>query len=81
MAAFNIEDLTNRQIAEIEDLTNKSFPDLFIDGRPSWLLTAAGAYITLRATDPDITFEKIMDGSYEIVADVIAGNDPKDEND
>ena len=74
MRKFDFDNITNRQIAEIEDVTGKSFTDIV----GKWEFKVACAYLVLRESDPNITYEQVLDGSWETVADAMAGADPKD---
>lgn len=78
MASISFDDLTNGQIGEIEIATGEAITDLFINGKPGWLLTTAMAWLAMRQTKPGITFAEVRDGTYDLVTDFLGDEDPKE---
>ena len=78
MATISFDDLTNGQIGEIEIATGESITDLFIKGKPGWLLTTARAWLAMRQTKPGLTFAEVRDGNYDLVTDYLESDDPKE---
>lgn len=77
---ISFDELTNRELGEIELATGTAISDLFIGGKPGWLLTTAMAWLAMRRENPAITFDEIANGNYDVVADFYGDADPKDLN-
>ena len=80
MPSISFDDLTNREIGLIELVTESHISDLFINSKPGWMLTTALTWLALRRENPDITFEEVADGNYDVVAKFHGDDDPKDLN-
>ena len=77
MSSINIDDLTNGQLIEIEDATGRTMDELFINGKPTWLLKTALTWLAKRVNNPELTFDQIKAGSYDLITEV-GTDDPKE---
>lgn len=75
MASFNIDDLTNQDVIDIEDATGKSFSEIL----NKWEFKVAVAWLALRRDNPAISYDEVKSSKLDVVMDAVADPDPKDE--
>ena len=73
---FNVDDLTNQDIMDIEDATGKAFTDIL----DTWTFKVACAWLALRKENPAATFDEVAKGKWSITVEALSGDNPKGQS-
>jgi hypothetical protein len=75
MQLITLDELTNRELAKIEDATGKLLEDLIINGRMSHSFKCAIAWISLARTNPALAFEEVLEKGIEFFDVIVDAED------
>lgn len=75
---INLDDLTNGDIAKIEEVTGRALEDLILNGKMSHIFKCAVTWLHLLKTNPAIAWEEVLNGTIDFFDNIeVVDDTPK----